>query len=57
MNLDAVGVVLRKFKKTEFPTLLERWSFAEYLRDTDVSGSKQKTVKLLAEACLVYQYC
>lgn len=55
MNVDAIRAVLRRFKKDQFPVLLERWAFAEAFRDVDISGSKQHVVQTLVAACLVRQ--
>ena len=53
MNADAVRAVLRRFKKDQYPLLLERWRFGRALGDTDISGPKHKIVRMLIGACLV----
>jgi hypothetical protein len=53
MDAKAVRAVLLKFKKDQYPLLLERWRFAGGLRDTVISGPKHNIVRILVGASLV----
>ena len=50
---DVVKRTLTKFRRKDFPTLLERWNFGRRLGDVDLSGSKASIVKRIATLCLV----
>jgi hypothetical protein len=52
MDAKAVRAVLLKFKKDQYPLLLERWRFAGGLRDTVISGPKHNIVRILVGASL-----